>query len=312
MFKVYKNRNFNDLINDTFVFFRQEGKNYFGNYFKITGGLIVIFTILVYLISDIFFENFFNQFNSVQQQQMLEKYFDDNSAYFVTIGIITCLITLFISAINYLFPVVYFKHLADGTEPTTKSIFKGIKSRIGKIIIFLLGSIITFIPIGIVLFIFCGLLVMILVGIPISIIVFAAMVNWVSQSLYDYTLNKHGFFTAFGNGFKIIFSKFWSNVGTTAIFLIIAYIVQIAILIIFNVINGLITMNSIDTGTDKSSTLSVLGILILISFIVATIISFILQNVIMVSQGVIYYSNKELKENHSLHENIDLIGQDIE
>lgn len=312
MFKVYKNRNFNDLINDTFIFFRQEGKNYFGNYFKITGGLIVIFTILVYLISDIFFENFFNQFNSVQQQQMLEKYFDDNLVYFITIGIITCLITLFISAINYLFPVVYFKHLADGIEPTTKSIFKGIKSRIGKIIIFLLGSCLLFIVPVIILFIICGLLIMILVGIPVTVIVFAAIVGYISQFFYEYISNNTGFFPALAKGFKMFFSKFWSNVGTTAIFLIIAYIIQTAITFIFYIISGFITMVNVDATGDKAGALSTLGILILVSFIIANIIGFIMQNVIMINQGIIYYSNKEQQENNSLRDDIDLIGQDIE
>lgn len=313
MFKVYKNRNFNDLINDTFIFFRQEGKSYFSNYIKIAGGFILLFALLVYLLSNVFFENIFLT-GSLQQEQMLENYFGNNEWYYAVFGIVCILVLLLISAINYLFPVVYFKLLADKVPITTKNIIKGIKARIWKVILFILFSSITFLPIGVILFAISGLLVLILIGIPLIIFVTALMVNWVSQSFYEYTTDREtGYFWSFGTGYTLVASKFWPNVGTSAIFLIVCYIIQTAITFIASTLSSFITMSSSEPNSfNQQETFSTLGIVLLITLIISSIIQFLMQNVIMINQGVIYYSNIEQRENNSLHDDIDLIGKDIE
>ena len=63
---------------------------------------------------------------------------------------------------------------------------------------------------------------------------------------------------------------------------------------------------------NQQETFSTLGIVLLITLIISSIIQFLMQNVIMINQGVIYYSNIEQRENNSLHDDIDLIGKDVE
>lgn len=312
MFQLYKKRNFNALINDTFIFFRVMGKSYFGNYIKIAGGFILVLLLLFYLVANVFFKNMFGGIQNYEQQQMLSKYFDDNIVYFIIVGGLCALLILFISAITYIFPIVYLK-LMEGNNgtPKTTEIIKGLKKSIGKLILFLLLSIITFLPIGLLLGALCALLIVILIGFPIAIIIFAALSCWISLTLYDYLNNNSGYFTAMKNGFNIMLSNFWAHIGTTAIFYIIVYIVQMAISLLFYIIVGAFTMMR-ETPENTTSSLSILGILMLISFIISILVGYMLNNMIIIGQGIIYYSGREANENHSLKADIDLIGTDIE
>ncbi|AXG74950.1 hypothetical protein DVK85_12210 [Flavobacterium arcticum] len=315
MFQLYKKRNFNDLINDTFIFFRLMGKNFFGNYIKIVGGFLLVLLLLVYLVGNVFFENMFGGMQNYEQQQMLSKYFDDNVVYFIIAGGFCALLILFISAITYAFPIVYLKLMENNNNnnnaPKTTDIIKGLKKSIGKLIVFLLLSTITFLPIGLLLGSLCVLLMVILIGFPIAIVIFAALSCWISLSLYDYLNNDNGYFTAMKNGINIMFSKFWVHIGTTAIFYIIAYVIQGAIFLLFYTIGGAITMMNIEPGNNQD-TFSTLGILMLLSLIISTLVAYFLNNLIMISQGVIYYSGREANENNSLQADIDLIGTDFE
>src|SRR5690606_9716159 len=54
MFRLYKQRNFSELINDTFAFFRTYGKSYFKGYFIINGGLLLTLLVLMYLMGSFF------------------------------------------------------------------------------------------------------------------------------------------------------------------------------------------------------------------------------------------------------------------
>ncbi len=312
MFQLYKKRNFNDLINDTFIFFRVMGKDYFGNYIKVAGGFLLVLLLLVYLVGNVFFKNLFAGIQTYEQQQMLSKYFDDNVAYFVIVGAVCALLILLISAISYAFPVVYLKLMEySNSAPKTRDIVRGLKKKLGKLVLFLLMSLITFVPIGLVLGGLCVLLMAILIGIPIAIIVFAFMSCWVSLTLYDYLNNDSGFFTAMKNGYNLIFVNFWPHVGATGIFYIIVYVVQGAISLLFYILGGALTMMNTQPGGDRDA-LSTLGVLMLISFIISTLVSYLLNNLIMISQGIIYYSGREANENNSLQADIDLIGTDIE
>ena len=313
MFQLYKKRNFNALINDTFIFFRVMGKNFFSNYIKITGGFLIILLLLTFLVGKVFFENLFYSANSVEQQNMLSKYFDDNLGYFITVGSMCALLMIFITAITYAFPVVYFNLIKNNnnSNPTTKELIKGLKGSVWKIIKFIFWSLIIFTPIIAILGSICVLLMMILVGIPLAVIVFAFISCWASLTFYDYLSNDVSFFKALSNGWKLVFINFWPNVGTTAIFYVIVYIVHSVVSIILYIISGLFTLMDIDPG-NRADTMSSFGLLILIVFIISTALSYLLSNIIVVNQGIIYYSSKEETENNSLSSDIDLIGENIE
>ncbi|QYJ67477.1 hypothetical protein [Flavobacterium litorale] len=314
MFQLYKKRNFNSLMNDTFMFFRMMGKDYFGNFIKIAGGILLVLLVLVYLAGDIYFESIFTSgVQGVDNNNILTKYFDDNLAYFITIGCIIALLIVIITAISYAFPVVYLKLLENKKNTTTKAILKGLKSNTWKIIKFLLFSLFTFLPIATIVLTLSALLIVILIGIPIVIIMFAFINCWISLAFYDYLNNNSSYFEAMGNAWKAVFSNFWTHVGVTTIFYVIVYTVQSIISVVVYIIIGAFTMMSSNKYDGSSTdTASTLGQLLLISTLLSVLLSYLLNNLIMVNQGIIYYSAREADENNSLHADIDLIGNDLE
>jgi hypothetical protein len=312
MFQLFKKRNFNTIFNDTFSFFRIEGKNYFANYIKIAGGFLLVLIVLMYMGAKVFFEGLFTRFTNPQQDQMLESYFYDNTGFFIAAAIFCGILIIILSAINYAFPVVYLRMIEAKPSPSTKELVSGIKKSFGKVIVFSLLSLITFLPIIAILGVICVLLIMILIGIPVAVFVFAFIGCWIFQSFFYYLNNNDGFFTAMRRGYNNVFSNFWAHTGSTAIFYIMLYVIQTITSVIPYIIGGFLTLTEVQGPEDQANALSTMGVLMLVSFLISGVVGYLLTNVLLINQGMIYYSSREHDENNSLHSDIDLIGTDIE
>lgn len=314
MFQLYKKRNFNFLISDAITFLKVSGKNYFKNYFIINGGLLLILIVLCFVMGKIFFESLFSGMTSESSAQLIEEYFDANTGFFIGTGVVMGILILLISIINYSYPVIYLSLVEKYEKPDAKQIIAGFKSKIGRIVLFFLLSIVTFVPIAGLVGLFSMLMIVIIVGIPIAIMLFAAFSCWVYLSLFDYLNTQNSYFESMGNGWKMLFQNFWPHMGSTAIFYLIIYIIQ-SVLTFIPYMIGLIAMiataesNNVES---KPDTFSTIGILMLVIFTIYIVLAYVLGNVLMISQGMIYYSCKEQVENKSLHNEIDLIGSDFE
>ena len=62
----------------------------------------------------------------------------------------------------------------------------------------------------------------------------------------------------------------------------------------------------------KDDAFSTISILLSIIMVVSTIVSFILNNLLIINQGLIYYSHIENSESSISNDSIDLIGTDSE
>ena len=311
MFQLYKQRNFSDLINDTFLFFRKSGKNYFRNYFIINGGFLLILIVLIYLVSKVFFDGLFSSFGTPKANELIENFFSDNLTYFIITAIFAVILILLLTMLSYSYPVIYLKLLEKNENPDTSQIVAAIKAKTGKIILFALLSLVTFVPIACISLLISGVLVFVLIGIPLFVVVLAAITCWIFLSFFDYINNDTDYFTAMGNGYRMLVNKFWHNVGTTAIFMLIVYIVHSIISFIPYII-GMISMFSEMPRDGGTPDLSFFGVMMLITIILSTLLSFILTNLTIINQGIIYYSSLEQQQNNSLHSEIDQIGSDSE
>jgi hypothetical protein len=312
MFQLYKKRNFSAIINDTFTFLKAKGKNYFGNYIIVNGGLLLILMLLIYLMGNVFFETLFSSFGSPSSNVMIEEYFNDNLGYFIGVSILCAVLILIITLINYSFPVVYLQLLESSNEPTATEVFTAIKAKIGKVLLFTLLFLVTFFPIAIILMLLSVLLIVIIIGIPVAFIVFAAFSCWVALSFYDYMNNNSGYFTAMRNGFSMLFQNFWAHAGATALFFIIMYVIQ-GVLSFIPYIFGMFSLfGSGVENTNDPEKLSFAGILVLVALMVSIVLSYILSNIMLIGQGLIYYSSREENEHRSMQSDIDLIGSDSE
>ena len=106
-------------------------------------------------------------------------------------------------------------------------------------------------------------------------------------------------------------SKYWPIIGST---FIVQMIVQIT-LGIFTLIPyfiGIITVfsNPESLQQNPDNAISFVMILLLVIVIISIIFNYTLQNIVLINQGVIFYSCKEEMENVSINNNIDLIGTD--
>ena len=306
MFQLYKQRNFNALINDTFVFLKAGGKNYFSTYLTVIGPLVLLIMVLLFVVARVFFESMFSGFGSPEAAQMLQDYFSNNVGLFIGGGFLALLLVIVLSLLNFSFPVLYLSLLEHVEKPTSQMLLSRIKASAGRIIVFTLLSLITFLPLFVILGVISGLLLITIIGIPVSVGIMAAVTCWFFLSFYDYLTSKVGYFTAMQNGFKMLFSNFWPHMGTTAIFWLLTFAIQMIISLITSTISSVLF--TVSNGPDMSGNIVITVVL----FVLSIAISYFFSNIVMLAHGMIYYSCKEQTENKTLYSEIDQIGNDSE
>jgi len=305
MFKLYRLRDFSALINDSFSFFKYHGKNYFKNYFIINGGILVVIALLTYLTTNVIFTSI-GDFNSPGAQEMLLDYFDNNLWYFIGVGGVIFLLLMILSLLNYSYPVLYLKTLQNNQKPTVKDIVTLLKSKAGKIILFPIASLISFIPLFTIIALISAFFIVTIIGIPVACIIIAAMASWMMLSFYDNITTDNGFFTSFSKGITILTNRFWQNIGVTIIIAIVVFCTNL----FFSLIPELLLEFTLLSETTDTTSVSV--IIAIISTILSVFISYLLTNLTVISQGMIYYSYEESIHNNSLDSEIDLIGGESE
>jgi len=310
MFQLYKKRDFSALVGDTFNFFKLEGKNYFKNYFTINGGLLLLLVVIIYFFSTIFIEGTFAGLQSGNDNVLLEKLYS-NLSLFIGFGFLMMVLIMIISVINYSFPIAYLKLIEENKERNFQNLITFFKSKLGRIISFYLLSLVVLVPL---LFIVVGLTILsvfILIGIPLLFILFPALTSFVALAYYNYITEQIGYFDALGKAYEMLRKKFWPIIGST----IIMYIIIQVTLGIVTMIPYFIGIASLFTNPEAmqqnpENAFSVIMILLVAIVIISIIFNYTLQNLILINQGIIYYSCKEESGNVSVNNNIDLIGTD--
>ncbi|HQE34026.1 MAG TPA: hypothetical protein PLQ70_05100, partial [Flavobacterium alvei] len=155
MFELYKKRDLSANFSDTTAFFKTFGKHYFKNYFIINGIFLMILVVLIYFISKVYMELIFSGITNMQNNpNYLMAYFNNNMALIVGGFVITFLLIVILSMLNISYPVIYMGLLEknNSTNFQIQEIISGLKSNIGKMIIFLLGSIFIIMPLAAIVF----------------------------------------------------------------------------------------------------------------------------------------------------------------
>lgn len=315
MFQLFKERNFNDYINDTFQFFKILGKHFFKTYFVVNGGLLLIVTVLIYFLSKIYMDFVFSMVSAgnLEQQNSMFSYFTTNFGMIITIFILVVLFFLFVSLMQFAFPVVYLD-LYDqkkGNNFTPKDILIGIRKRIPKILKFVIGFLFIMMPLFCIVFAFVIMLCLVIIGIPVLFIALPATMSFVNLTFFYYMNSEEGFFSAMGDAIDTIKGHFWPILGSTMIMFLIIQIVSTVFTLVPYFFGVASMFTTLDTGTNEDR-FSVLSIMISMVFVVSTLVSYILNNLVLINQGMIYYSHIENGESSISHDSIDLIGTDSE
>lgn len=312
-FDLYKKRNFGDYISDTITFLRTYGKHYFGNYFKVNGVFLLVLSAIIFLMSNSFISNTLANLESGRNGTTSGNH-SDEAFMMIGIGFIAMmLLMVLLSLVSVTYTVIYFGLLEQhrSNNFSSREIWSGLKSVIGRMFIFFFASLLTIIPLTLLLVITFYIREMAILMIPILIILAPAFLSWVSVSYYTFILEKKGFFSSLKQGFEIVKDKFWPIIGATLIISVIVQILQSSVTMIPYVIGIIIFFTSMqdDQPTEHFGFLSI-GVSLI--FVISVFAGYFFNNLMVVNQGLIYYTAQENEFNNAAQLEIDNIGTDIE
>ncbi|WP_204346528.1 hypothetical protein [Psychroserpens algicola] len=309
---LYKSRGFGEYFQDTFAFLKQNGKHLYKHFFIINGAFLLILMVMTYFISkfytDIVFGGFVNG-----NVNALEKYINENSGLFALLFIVFLIIGVVAAIISYAFVPIYLKLYVkhDGKHFSASDIIKSYKHNIGKILVFLICGLLILIPIAIFAGIVSFILSITIIGMLLLPLVVGGVSLFYQGGLMEYLEQKKGIWESFGYFWSLMSRKFWAAIGSVGIFFVMAYLAQMVVTFvpyIFGIVNLFIDVepgyNPDPTEIQKTMTI-ILLVIFLLSFIVGSLLNVIVQ----LNQGVIFYSLKEDNENINTKSDIDLIGE---
>lgn len=300
MFPLFQKRDFSALISDTFSFLKVEGKDFYKQYLTLMAIPIALLILFIYFATDFSVDAM--QFNNN------EFSFDDSLFNPITLvlGIISLIILgLIIGLFCYSFPIFYLKNMADATTeiPNQTTITKQIKDNLGRLFIFLLGTSFIVTPIFMILFIVAGLLSVILIGIPIIILLIPTFYSFISLSFYEYLSKNNSFFKSLGVAINDLKANYWTIIGNSIIMYLIIFFINYIPLFIFNM-----TVMGGSFLNFQTTLLELPKWIIVVYYCLSTILSLFTSSILLINQGLVYYSERERKESVFFRSQIDNIG----
>jgi len=309
--ELYKSRDFSAFFQDTFSFIKLNGKHFF-KHFIIVNGLIL----LVLMIMGYFFMNFYTDvvFGSIMQNNpnILDDYMNENGALFIFLLIVFIIVGLVFSIIMHAYPAFYLKlyneHL--GTNFGTPEIIKLYKANIGKLMTFLVSGILLAIP----LLIGIGLLSIILFVTIIGMLALPLVIGGFSlfyvMALMEYLEGKRGVWDSFGYSWNLLSSKFWPAIGSVGLFYLMSYLVQNIVTVIAYIFGMLRFFTRIENNNPNPEEFGgMMSIIMIVMFMAGVILGAFLNNIVLLNQGIVFYSLKEDNENINAKSIIDQIGK---
>ncbi len=313
--QLHQTRGFNDFFQDTFAFIKQNGKHYFKHYFIINGFFLVLLATISYLFFSFFSSVIFNPLalggignNTVNP---LDDFMNENLGLFVLFLIAFFVIALLAGIINYAYTPIYLKlyNENNGVNFSTKEIVNSYKANIGKLVVFVLLGLLIGFPLIIAAGLVSLILMITIVGILLLPLVLGLLTLIYNSTLLEYLHNKRDFWASMGYTWNLITSKFWATVGCVGIFFLISYIIQFIIQITSSIFMTARTLTVSENGSTNPFDMPTSVIIVMaLMFILQFLASILMNSVIQVNQGIIYFSLKEEKENINTKSAIDQIG----
>ncbi|WP_254081712.1 hypothetical protein [Elizabethkingia anophelis] len=311
MMQFYKKRDFGALVSDTLNFFKLYGKNYFKNYLTLNGGIIILLVVVIVIGFGDFFKQAFGS-NTNGEAYLFQDYFQQNQGLLIGASVLSIILIILLSLISYSFPVLYMKRLAEtgNSKVTMNEIIEDMKKNLKKFFIFFIGSVFILTPLFIFAFIISSFLMIILIGFLLILACIPVMVNIINFTLFNMYNTNDGFFSSIGKAFRIQFSKdFWKYIGSTfIIYLLINVVTTIFAFIPMMFLYGYVLTTVSTTPDAIGSDSSFFMILMAIVYAVSIACTIVLNNLIYVNAGFMYYDSRtDLHRNVTFSE-IDTIG----
>lgn len=308
--QFYKKRDFGAFISDTFLFFKENGRNYFKNYLLING-LLLILLVFIFVFG---YRALFSQMlgsNTGGQNYYFEAYFQQNSTMLILISSIVFMLFLAVTMVSYSYPILYMKRLSETGNKNIKAdeILSDLKNNTGRFVKFFFGLVFIIAPLAMIIFGISFMLIVLLIGFFLLILLGPAMMNVINFLMFDYFHTQKGFFESLSYAVRAQFSykhgreksPFWKYWGSTAVI----YLMIQMISGVFTFIPLLLVMGGMYTvpqnGVDDNPFQGTMGVLFFIIYGISILVSFIMINVVFINAGLQYYDSRT-----DLHRNVDL------
>lgn len=308
--QFYKKRDFGAFISDTFLFFKENGRNYFKNYLLING-LLLILLVFIFVFG---YRELFSQMlgsNTGGENYYFEAYFQQNSTMLILISTIVFILFLAVTMVSYSYPILYMKRLSETGNKNIKAdeILSDLKNNTGRFVKFFFGLVFIIAPLAMIIFGISFMLIVLLIGFFLLILLGPAMMNVINFLMFDYFHTKKGFFESLSYAVRAQFSykhgreksPFWKYWGSTAVI----YLMIQMISGVFTFIPLLLVMGGMYTvpqnGVEDNPFHGTMGVLFFIIYGISILVSFIMINVVFINAGLQYYDSRT-----DLHRNVDL------
>lgn len=232
---------------------------------------------------------------------------DDNEIY-ETIGlIINILAYVFMIALNAAIAGCYLRlyERFRSSNVTGKQIFKLAMSKVLGIVGILFFAFIAAIPVIIISFI--GLIIPLL-GLLAFLLVLFSFFTLVGLSFFAYTYHDHiTIFEAMGNGWRMLFSRYWKAVGVATVCFLLIYVASFLFQVLPGAIIGIISFNSTLDQIELQENIYIKAISFIFYAInsITTVLAFLL---LMFMYGYLYLNLHETKYNIYLLSRIQKLG----
>jgi MFS family permease len=310
--ELYKSRGFGEFFQDTFAFLKQSGKHLFKQFFIVNGIFLIILMVLGYFFSKFYTDIVFGGLMS-NNPSVVDDYMNENMGIFIVLIILFCTVGLIAGVVSYSFVPIYLKLHSErgGSNFETRDIVDLYKKHIGKIFIFLVCAILVSIPLMIVCGVAMFLLVITIIGMLLLPLVIGFVALFYQSTLIEYIEDKKGIWECFGYAWTLISSKFWAAIGSVGIFFLMSYIVQNIIALIpyiFGMASLFTTIEQGDTMNNPQEIAGTMTVMMIAIFLLTFLVSSILNVIVQLNQGIVFYSLKEDNENINTKSVIDQIG----
>lgn len=309
--QLYKSRGFSDFFQDTFSFLKLNGKHFFKHYFITNGIFLILLLVIGYFFTQFYSDFIFSGLSNQQNPGALDGYMNENLPMFIILVILFCIVGLISGIISYSYTPIYLQlyntHGSKNFE--TKTIITSYKHNIGKLLTFIVCGILMSIPLLIVFFICAFVLIITIIGFLALPLLIGAFALFYYMALSEYLENKKGIWDCFGYAWALLTSKFWAAVGCVGIFYLISYALQYIIQLITSIFTmGSLFINPTSGTVNPTDVTSTMSVFMIVTFFLSFVLSTILGSILLLNQGIVFYSLKEDKEHINTKDIIDQIG----
>jgi hypothetical protein len=298
------NRDFGDIINVYFEFFKQNLKKFTNVFLSYNGVFLIGLLIVSYLLVSGMIGLFTNNQNTV-----LDTVGSNSDAYLMYLifgGILFIIIFIIVAALNYSLSTSYMIQYEEnkGLNFEKTDVWEQVKNNLGSIIVFIL----------ILILLFFGLMIaaVVLAFIPLAgmlaqYVIQYFMMAWVGVSFFVMLKEKRSVTDALGEGWNLVAKNFWRAVGVNFILGFLIGLLFMVVIMIPGILIGIYTFHVVQNDVDLGASI-VPTIIYTLGTCLFLIIAVYSQCLSQFVNGLLYFSLHEKTYNLNSRSKIDQIG----